>query len=142
MRRALVVLLAVAACSSGLPTADVRFHLPSGRTAVIRAEVPGTDEERARGLMDRDSLAADRGMLFRWPTAGSRDFYMFRTRIPLDLISLKDGRVTQIASMVPCPESAAARCPTTSAGLVDAVLEVNAGTADRLGITVGARVDY
>jgi hypothetical protein len=88
--------------------------------------------------MERPSLPVDQGMLFLFDIAQPLSFWMFNTLIPLDIIFADaERRITSIyASVPPCrPPS---RCPTYSShGAAQFVLEVNAGTADRVGIGVG-----
>lgn len=140
MRRLLPVLLgALVACSDGVPTTPVRFHV-GARTVTIHAEVADDEAERQRGLMGRRSLPGDRGMLFVWPEEAVRSFYMYRTLIPLEIVGILDGAVTGVYQMVPCPDADPARCPTTTVGRVDAALEVTPGTAAREGIVRGTRV--
>ncbi len=96
-----------------------------------------TPQERSRGLMERRELAADAGMLFDYGNERFVSFWMKNTLIPLDMLFIKsDGRIARIAerttplSLVAVPSGEAVR----------AVLEVNGGTADRLGIAPGDRV--
>jgi hypothetical protein len=101
-------------------------------------EVADTPDERARGLMFRETMAPDAGMLFDY---GSDQrgvaFWMKNTPLPLDMIFIReDGTITQIAADT-TPYSLE---PIASREPVRFVLEVNAGTAARLGITPGGRL--
>lgn len=102
-------------------------------------EIADTDEERARGLMFRESMAADRGMLFKFPDERERSFWMRNTYISLDIVYIDaNGRVVSIArNTVPFSEAS-----IPSYGPARAVLEVNAGTADRLGWRAGDRIEH
>ena len=141
MRKSIIALVVLAACGgSNGRLVDVRFDV-SGRTRVIRAEVADSDAEQAHGLMERETLRADQGMLFVWSVTKSREFYMFKTLIPLDVIAIRAGRVAGVYGMVPCRDTDPAKCPRTDVGEVDAALEVNAGTAARLGLVPGVLVD-
>ena len=115
----------------------MRFVI-GARNVVVHAEIAATQAQQARGLMGRTSLRPDAGMIFVWPDAQVREFYMKDTLIPLELISVRVGRVVGIQHMVPCH---VADCPITSTPPADAALEVNEGTAERAGITTGALVD-
>ncbi|MFN2614957.1 MAG: DUF192 domain-containing protein [Actinomycetota bacterium] len=142
MRRALLVLVILCACSSSQPPRlfDVAFR---GRaTVTIHAELADTDAARERGLMGRTSLAPNAGMLFTWPAPETHQFYMFKTLIPLDLVAIKSGRVTVVTTMTPCRSFDPDACPTYPTGVADAVLEIAGGTAARLGIVVGSLAAY
>ena len=83
-----LVLTALAGCRSAtvpgdsLSTREVR--LPNG--VKILTEIKATQEDRAQGMMFRDSLAADRGMLFVHERPGKYSYWMFNCRIPLDIV--------------------------------------------------------
>jgi len=103
-------------------------------------EIADTADERARGLMFRESMAADAGMLFDY---GSDQegvaFWMRNTPLPLDMIFIRaDGTITQIAADT-TPYSLE---PIPSTEPVRFVLEVNAGVAAKLGIGPGARLRH
>lgn len=102
-------------------------------------ELARTPEQRQRGLMFRQDLAADAGMLFVYPSDGEVDMWMENTLLPLDMIFFAaDGRITKVAERtVPLSEATIG-----SDGPVRGVLEVNGGTASRLGIAVGDRLTY
>ena len=113
-------------------------------TVVVKAEVARSGEQRTMGLMERHSLAADSGMLFVYdadqaPTAG---FWMFRTRIPLDIaFADSTGRIGAILTMQPCEASLAAGCPTYNPNVAYRyALEVNAGFYARRRVVVGSRL--
>lgn len=103
----------------------------------FNVEVADTEQERARGLMFREEMAADAGMLFVYPDSAPRAFWMRNTLIPLDII-FADARGTVVsiaANAVPGDET-----PLPSDGAAQFVLEVNGGVAQRLGITAGHSV--
>ncbi len=103
----------------------------------FEVEVARTAEEQARGLMHRRELAADAGMLFDYGRPRNVAMWMRNTHIPLDMIFIgADWRITRIVERT-VPFSLAT---VASEGPVRAVLEVNAGTASRLGIRPGDRV--
>lgn len=100
-------------------------------------ELARTPAEMERGLMYRDRLAPDHGMLFLYEDERPVSFWMKNTLIPLDLIFAdSSGRIVQIAERA-VPLSTALISSDSS---VRAVLEVNGGTADRLKIAVGDRL--
>ena len=100
-------------------------------------ELAATPEERARGLMFRESMADDHGMLFDFHTEQPVAFWMKNTPMSLDMIFIDGkGRIVSIATdTTPFSEAA-----IPSWRPVRAVLEVKAGTTARLGIATGDRV--
>ncbi|WP_280563235.1 DUF192 domain-containing protein [Chromohalobacter sp. 48-RD10] len=110
----------------------------------LSVEVARQAEERAQGLMDRDTLAPDAGMLFVYEAQQSAEtaFWMYRTRIPLDIAFLgANGEVRAIRRMLPCQAASSAECPRYAAEVpFRAALEVNAGYFRRHGIEVSDRL--
>jgi uncharacterized membrane protein (UPF0127 family) len=102
-------------------------------------EVARSRAEQERGLMFRDSLAPDRGMLFDWGGMTAAAMWMKNTLIPLDMLFMDaDGMILDIfASTVP------GSLDVITAGVpVRAVLELPGGTAKRLGLKPGDRVRH
>jgi uncharacterized protein len=101
-------------------------------------ELVATDAERERGLMFRKELPEGRGMLFDFEHERPVSFWMHNTYISLDIIFIRgDGRILRIAENA---EPMSDRL-IPSEGPVRAVLEVIAGTARKLGIAPGDRVE-
>jgi len=112
-------------------TAEGRF--------TFTAEIADTPELRQRGLMFRHRVPEDRGMLFDWGRVEPVSMWMRNTYVSLDMIFIAaDGRVVRIAEATePLSET------TISSGVpVAAVLEVSAGTAQRIGLKPGDRVHH
>lgn len=114
----------------------------------LRVEVADTDDRRAFGLMDRDALDDDAGMIFLYDVQqpGSSGFWMYRTRIPLDIAFLDGaGRIVAIRHMEPCTSRERARCEEMARGYNPGepyygALEVNSGYFAEHGVAVGDRV--
>ncbi len=105
----------------------------------FRVEVARTPEQWARGLMHRTTLAPDAGMLFLFPKARRVSMWMRDTLIPLDMVFItRSGRVAEVIADTQ-PLSLHRIAPRTP---VPSVLEVRAGTAERLGIRPGDRVRW
>ena len=100
----------------------------------ITVEVMRTRDELERGLMFRKTMAADHGMLFDFGEPQPVTMWMKNTVLPLDMLFIaKDGRIVSIKHNA-TPFSLA---EIPSGGIVLGVLEVNAGTANRIGPTPG-----
>lgn len=121
-----------------LAMAPLAIETASGRHA-FDVEVAATDEEKACGLMLRQHLRRDQGMLFDYRPPQPAFMWMANTLIPLDMLFIDaDGRIVHI-------ERRAEPMTTTPRGTrrpVAGVLEVLAGTVDRLGVREGDRVHH
>lgn len=128
-----VVLVPRAAASETVP---VVVTSASGEH-LFTAEVAATPAARARGLMHRESLAPDAGMLFLFEPPRRVSFWMKNTLISLDMLFIDEaGRIVAIAERTE-PETLTGHGPDQP---VRAVLEINGGLADRLGIRPGDEV--
>lgn len=101
-------------------------------------EVADNFEERQRGLMFRDELAKDTGMLFIHVVEEPQAYWMKNTNIPLDILYFsKDLKLVSAQERVP-PCSAGDRCPPyPSEGAAMFVLELNAGSVELFKIQPG-----
>jgi len=131
-----------AAVPAATPTAAAsaasgpRAAMPSG--AVYRLELALTPEDQAQGLMFRESLPPNTGMLFVFPTSEPHHFWMKNTMIPLDMIWMDEaGKVLFVsANTPPCK---ADPCPTFGPdGPARQVLEIAGGMAAKEKITAGS----
>jgi uncharacterized membrane protein (UPF0127 family) len=134
---ALVVVTAGAVWAQALETLTV--VLQGGQQHNFQVEVARNDADRAQGLMFRRSMPADRGMLFDFGRVEPVSMWMQNTYLPLDMLFIRpDGTIARIAANT---EPLSTR--TISSGEpVLAVLELNAGTAAKLGIKAGDRVEH
>lgn len=123
---------------SGLATVPLTI-VGKRTTHRFTVELARSGEEQQRGLMFRQSLAPDRGMIFPFAEQQVATFWMKNTLIPLDLIFIRaDGTIANIgANAVPMDLSLIA-----SDGPVAAVLEIPGGRAAALGIVPGDRVRW
>lgn len=134
----LLPLLALAGCASG--QARHWVELDGSRYTV---ELALDDETRARGLMFRDSMPEDHGMLFIHESEQPLAYWMKNTRLALDILYFDDQRrlVSQQRDVPPC--SAGNACPPyPSTGLARYVLELNAGQAEKLGLKDGMTLTF
>jgi uncharacterized membrane protein (UPF0127 family) len=111
----------------------------NGKTHRFTVEVAATPQQQERGLMFRNELADDRGMIFPMQPPRTASFWMKDTFIPLDMLFIRtDGSVAFVAANVP-PYS---REPVSAGIPVAAVLELRGGRAAELGIGEGAKVQW
>ncbi len=102
-----------------------------GKRHAFKVEVARTAEEQSRGLMFRERLAPDRGMIFPLNPPRYASFWMKNTLIPLDMIFVRaDGTIANIAENT-VPHSLT---PVASDEPVAAVLEIPGGRSAELGI--------
>ena len=135
--KASVMLILALACAQRTPAPSPatttssasaqRIVLPD--KAVIAVEVASDDETRSQGLMYRDHLADDRGMIFLFPQAGEYPFWMKNTLIPLDMIWIdSQHRIVHISHDVqPCKADPCPNYPPHAQASF--VLELAAGVA-------------
>lgn len=102
-------------------------------------EIADNDYDVQTGLMYRNSMQDDRGMLFVFPTMQKRYFYMRNTKIPLDLIYLDQNK-----NIVSFQENAKPFDESSLPSQVPAqyVLEVNAGLAEKWLLEIGDRMEF
>ncbi|MBK5294198.1 MAG: DUF192 domain-containing protein [Acidobacteriia bacterium] len=116
--------------------------LPNGQK--IQCEVMIRSEDMARGMMFRDSLEADRGMLFHHAAAGQYPYWMFQCKIALDIIWMdQNKRIVEMSPNTPPCTGAAETCPSYGGHAVArTVLEMQAGSIARHGLKVGDRIEF
>lgn len=123
---------------SGLELAPLRI-VSGGRSHDFTVEVARTPEEQAQGLMFRERLGPNEGMIFPFPSPRPASFWMKNTLIPLDMIFVRaDGTIARIAANT-VPQSLD---PVSVGEPVAAVLEIAGGRSAELGIAEGARVSW
>lgn len=128
----MMFLLTTLACAKqGLPTTMIEV---GGKE--ITVEVADEPAERQQGLMYRDTLGADDGMLFVYPDAQERGFWMKNTKVPLS-IAYADaaGRIVAIEDMTP---QSLDQVPSGEPAMY--ALEMNRGWFDTHGVAVGATI--
>ncbi len=145
-RRALIALLAALPLSARAQT-TAQPDLPKEKLVVVTkdgarheftVEMALSPEQQTVGLMFRTNVPADGGMLFDWGVPRDSTMWMRNTVSPLDMLFINDdGMIRRIAEDT-VPQSLAM---IESRGPVRATLELAAGTAKRLGIRVGDRVE-
>lgn len=131
--------LALAGGASSQVKLETLTIVTAGGRQTFQVEVMENDEQRARGLMFRREMAADRGMLFDFKKVQPVAFWMKNTYIPLDMIFIDErGEIVNIAENTePLSERS-----VPSGRPVLGVLEVNAGISRKYGIKAGDRVEH
>ncbi len=136
------LLLCGSAFALRVPQGESRAELTLPDGFRVRAELALTQEAQARGLMFREELPADGGMLFVFGGLETRSFWMKNTLIDLDMVFLDgDLKVTKVFHRVTRsargqPESEVARVSATAA----CVLELPAGTARAHRVKPGSKL--
>lgn len=141
----LAALMVVAACTqqSAAPVPSQPAPAASGPRVIfpdqfaVAVEVAADDATREQGLMFRDQLAPNRGMIFLFPQSGEYPFWMKNTLIPLDMIWIDEGKkIVHVSSNV--PPCKADPCPSYPPNAnAKYVLEVAAGVAAKHGLKKG-----
>jgi uncharacterized membrane protein (UPF0127 family) len=138
----LPALLLMAAClrpamaAAPLPVETITIDTRNGPHS-FSVEIAADDESREHGLMFREKMAPDAGMLFDFRTPQMVSFWMENTIIPLDMLFVRaDGTIARIKENA-TPYS---REPIPAGEPVQLVIELNGGRAAALGIAEGAHV--
>lgn len=110
------------------------------KEAKLKVEIADTQPKRNKGLGGRQNLASDEGMLFIFPKADKHQFWMKGLTFPLDFVWIREDKVVDLLQNVQpsppnTPDSALSRYGSKEDA--DKVLEVNAGTIQRLDIKTG-----
>lgn len=144
-RRVLLPLIPLAMLSSRFAFGAELQRFPSSELTIVSAtgphrfkvEVAETPAQMTQGLMFRSSMAADAGMLFDYKEPTAATMWMRNTLIPLDMLFVDaQGKIVNIHQRA-VPQSLDV---IAAAAPVRAVIELNGGTAARLGIEPGDRV--
>jgi len=138
MRKTILMLLIACSLSACASARTPWVELAGHRYAI---EIADDDAERARGLMFRDAMEPDRGMLFIHDSQKPQAYWMKNTKIALDILYFDDTRtlVSQQRDVPPC--SLGDACPSyPSKAPARYVLELNAGEAARIKLEDGAQM--
>jgi uncharacterized membrane protein (UPF0127 family) len=124
--------LALAGCpGGGLPTAKLTLD-----GVTLNVEVAATSDQRAAGLMFRDALGANDGMVFVYPDDAPRSFWMKDTRVPLSIAYVDStGTIVKISDMTPLSTA-----PVPSLYPARYAIEVNQGWFTANKVEVGDKV--
>lgn len=146
MRIVAALALILAGCGSPTVTDEIgltQVTLPNG--VRINAETMRSDAELMRGMMFRESLPANRGMLFIHAGESTFRYWMYQTKIPLDIIWMdRNRRIVEISpDTPPCKSTTPTDCPSYGGNFkVRYVLELNAGAARKNGLKAGDTLEF
>jgi uncharacterized membrane protein (UPF0127 family) len=122
----------LAGCSNASPSGLPMTAMPIG-SKIYQLEIATNDASREHGLMERDTLSPDHGMIFVFNQPQTSSFWMHHTRFPLDIIFADaHARIVSIRSMKAYDET-----PTYSKGAYEYAIEINAGEATAAGVKPG-----
>ena len=128
----LFILLVSASANAEMPVIQLKIA-----NHVLSTEIAHTQTSRTQGLMHRQSMGENRGMLFVFPETGYHSMWMVNTNIPLSVAFVDEkGMILNIADMVPHTRTAHG-----AAGMAKYAIEANLGWFWERGIKVGSYVD-
>jgi uncharacterized membrane protein (UPF0127 family) len=115
---------------------NATFVVEGEENVTVSLEVADEPEERRSGLMHRESLANNTGMVFVYPNAKEVSFWMKNTLIPLDMIFVaENGTVLNVQHADPQPNASTSELKTyPSDGEAKYVVELRQGFANRTGV--------
>lgn len=126
------------------PAPEITIPIRTPKGAVIHAELADTPVKRGRGLMFREHLPPDRGMLFTFGDLQTWSFWMKNTKIPLDIVWMDDKKkIVHIERNVPVCTRTDDSCPQyrSNDGAMF-VLELGGGRADALDLQRGKKLEF
>lgn len=134
----LIVILAIYLFSAKAERRKITLTNEKGTQVAVDAEVADSSATQMKGLMGKSSLGEDEGMLFVFNHDDMHSFWMLNTTIPLEAIHFaSNGTVVDIISMQPCGFNVTSCKIYTPKAPSRFVLEVNAGFAEKNGISIG-----
>lgn len=145
MKKKSTIILALILLASVVLGIASAIYKPSPQNSFVRindqlisVEIARTDQERYQGLSNRQTLAEGWGMLFLFPEGYNGGFVMRDMLIALDIIWIANNQVTKIdKNLLPPAQTNNVPIIVYSPGIVQYVVEVNAGWSDKVGIAIG-----
>jgi len=122
-----------------LPMGKVELEVENRQLMTLKVEVASTPQQQQMGLMFRETMADDAGMLFVFPFSRQQSFWMRNTLLPLDMFFIDSNWkvLGVVENAEPLTET-----PRQVEGESQYVLEVNAGFAKAHGFGAGTKVRY
>ena len=132
VRGFVLILAMLAGCASSQPDGELPTVQMTIGSKTYNLEIANTPPTQERGLMRRDSMPADHGMIFVFASDEPREFWMHNTRFDLDILYVaSDGHIVSIKHMKAYDESS-----VPSDGPVKYAIELNSGQAAEAGVKV------
>ena len=142
MKKILFILLLIflISCTKNFDENFNAIYIDNGKNLIkINAEVADDNEERAKGLMFREKLDENSGMLFIFGNEDYQTFWMKNTLIPLDIIFIDSNfKIADIKYAVPCKEEPCILYKSSKP--VKYVLEVKDNFTTKKGINIGDKI--
>jgi len=117
----------------------VEAQVSVGNAGLV-VEIANTEQEKARGFSNRDTLDMDSGMLFLFSELAVRHFWMKNMRFPIDVLWIARGSVVGLQENIPFQSDTGEVVRFESNEPADMVLEVSAGWIKEHGVSVGDMV--
>jgi len=136
---ALSIMAFLGAARAGTPSNGVLWIETESKKIEFQIEIADEPDERSRGLMFREALDAQSGMLFIYPKPRIASFWMKNTLISLDILFIDSEGI--VASIAPKTTPLSLKSVNSDVPVLT-VLEIDAGDAERLGIRVGDAVKW
>ena len=133
----IIIFVLVFQLTSSAKALEGLIKFPDKKDATVFLEIAQTEEEKSKGLMNRPTLAKNRGMVFIFRPHASVTFWMKDTLIPLDMIFIEDGKIVKIVKNA-LPNQTDILYPSDYE--VSEVVEVNGGFTDMHMIKAGETV--
>jgi len=106
-------------------------------------EIADNSEEMSRGLMFREKMDADKGMLFIFEKEGEYPFWMKNTLIPLDIIWINENKEVVLITENAQPCQKDHFCPSFKPSeTAKYVLEINGGISEKIGLKIGDKANF
>jgi uncharacterized membrane protein (UPF0127 family) len=129
-------LLVFTSCDNPPPSSIATANMRLGNENFV-VEIANTDPVREHGLMQRDSMPPNHGMIFVFPIERPQAFWMKNTRFPLDIIYIDGaGKVDSVKQM-----KAYDLTSVPSNGAIKYAIELNLGRAAEIGVKEGDHID-
>ena len=134
------LLIFLISCTKDFDKNFNRIYVDNGKKLIgVNAEIADDNNERSKGLMFRERLDENAGMLFVFEDEQYQTFWMKNTLIPLDIIFIgKNLEIIDIKNAVPCREEDCILYKSSKPSMY--VLEVNGGFSAGNGIRIGDKI--
>ena len=136
----IILLIFLISCVKNFDKNYNEIYIDNGKSLIkINVEIADDNEERAKGLMFRERLNENKGMLFVFENDAEQTFWMKNTLIPLDMIFIDENlKIVDIKNAQPCQEEPCALYKSSKPAKY--VLEVNGDFTSKNIIKIGDKI--